>query len=237
MKNLVFVSVLLIVVLAVIPASTAQDEVTISICCHDIGAPEDGADPSPSYEVVQDYMEQNPNVSFDIRTVPFSEIDSTQLASMEAGQGPDILIVNSVTIGSFIDRGYLIPMNELIDASGYDTSDIFEGMMKAAVFNDLIFGLPIDTGTRLLYWNKAMFAEAGLEPPTTWDELMDVAVEMADPENGIYGFVATSGERWLWLYEHAGMYSTANGLQYVNDAATECVLNQGRQRPRHSVLG
>ena len=41
------------------------------------------------------------------------------------------------------------------------------------------------------------------------------------------GFVATSGERWLWLYEHAGMYALANGLKFVNDDATQCTLNQG----------
>ncbi|MAS37950.1 MAG: hypothetical protein CL610_28405 [Anaerolineaceae bacterium] len=228
MKRIFMTTLFLLLVLAVVPVLSAQEDVTLTFLGGDyFDPPEEGEEPSGSYEVLQEYLAANPNVTFDARSVPFAELDSTQLAALEAGRGPDLLIINSVTIGSFIDRGYLIPLNDLIDGSGFDTSDIFDGMLKAAVFNDLIFGLPIDTGTRLLYWNKAMFEEAGLEPPTTWDELPEVAAQMADPENGVYGFVATSGERWLWLYEHAGMYTTANGLQIVNDAATECVLNQG----------
>lgn len=229
MKHALLASLFLTLVMAVTPVITAQDaEVTLTFLGGNyFDPPADGEEPSDSYQVVLEYMEQNPNVSFDARSVPFAELDSAQLAALEAGQGPDMLIINSVTIGSFIDRGYLIPLNDLIDASEFDTGDVFDGMLKAAVFNDLVFGLPIDTGTRLLYWNKELFEEAGLEPPTTWAELPEVAMQMTDVDNGIYGFVATSGERWLWLYEHAGMYSTANGLQFVNDEATECVLNQG----------
>jgi ABC-type glycerol-3-phosphate transport system substrate-binding protein len=137
------------------------------------------------------------------------------------------MIVNSVTVGSFIDRGYLIPMKPLIEVNGLDTSIFYPGMLSSAVFGDQIFGLPIDTGTRLLYYNKTLFAEAGLEPPTRWDQISDLAQELTDTERGIYGFVATSGERWLWLYEHAGMYAMANGYRFVNDEGTECVLNQG----------
>ncbi len=228
MKRILILSLLLLLVLGLVPTLMAQDQVTLTFIGGDyFDPPANGEEPSDSYQVVMEYMAQHPNVSFDAHSVPFAEIDSTQLAALEAGKGPDLLVVNSVTIGSFIDRGYLMPLNDLIDSSGFDTSQIYEGTMKAAVFNDLVFGLPFDTGTRLLFWNKALFQDAGLEPPTTWDELPDVAVQMTDADNGVYGLVATSGERWVWLYGYAGMYALANNLQILNDDATECVLNQG----------
>jgi multiple sugar transport system substrate-binding protein len=188
---------------------------------------ESGGGSSEGIDLMAEYTAEHPNVTFEARGVPFPELDSTQLAAMEARQGPDIMIVNSVTVGSFIDRGYLLPLNDLIAANGLDTSIFYQSMLNSAVFNGDIYGLPIDTGTRLLYYNKKLFADAGLEPPTSWDQVQDVAVKLTDPATGIYGFVATSGERWLWLYEHAGMYATANGLNFVNPEGTECVLNQG----------
>ncbi len=118
-------------------------------------------------------------------------------------------------------------MNDLITKNGLDTSQFFPGLLGSAVINDQTFGLPIDTGTRVLYYNKKMFKDAGLEPPTKWDQIPDLAKKFTNTDKGIYGFVATSGERWLWLYEHAGMYALANGYKLVNDDATECVLNQG----------
>lgn len=230
MKKLYLFFLLALVVLAPTMAN-AQEPVTITIIStqgwFDEESDSAGGGSSAGYTMMQEYMAEHPNVTFEVHGVPFGELDSTQLAAMESQQGPDIMIVNSVTVGSFIDRGYLMPMNDFIDAAGLDTSIFYPGMLSSAVFNDQIFGLPIDTGTRLLYYNKALFEAAGLEPPTRWDEVLGLAEQLTDPDQGVYGFVATSGERWLWLYEHAGMYAMANGLRFVNDEGTECVLNQG----------
>ncbi|MFN8447811.1 MAG: sugar ABC transporter substrate-binding protein [Anaerolineae bacterium] len=232
MRKLYLFLVVVLALAAVLPTAVfAQDSITISIIGTDGWFSEEvdqvGGGSSAGYTMMQEYMADHPNITFDVRGVPFGDLDSTQLAAMEAHQGPDIMIVNSVTVGSFIDRGYLVPMNDLIANNGLDTSIFYPGMFSSAVFNDQIYGLPIDTGTRLLYYNKQLFADAGLEPPTTWDEVIPLAQQLTDTEKGIYGFVATSGERWLWLYEHAGMYAMANGYRFVNDEGTECVLNQG----------
>lgn len=227
-----FVFCLFIILVAVnVGGVIAQDGASISILGGEWWfADEDPASVSGiSYgaELLAQYQEENPGIEFQIQGVPFPDLDTTQLAAMEAQQGPDIMIVNSVTVGSFIDRGYLMPMNDLIEANGLDTSIFFPSMLSSAVYGDQIFGLPLDTGTRLLYYNKAMFEEAGIEPPTTWDEVLPIAEQFTDPDAGVYGFVATSGERWVWLYEGIGMYALANGYRFVNDDATECVLNQG----------
>jgi ABC-type glycerol-3-phosphate transport system substrate-binding protein len=228
-----FLILTLLMALVVIPLAsnvTAQEEVTLTF----LGGnwwfdPEgiSGVGGSNGYPMMQQYMEMHPEITFDIQGVPFPELDNTQFAALEAGQGPDFLIVNSVTVGAFIDRGYLMPMDEFIEASGLDTGVFYPGLFAAGVIQGQTFALPIDTGTRVLFWNKALFADKGIDPPTRWDQLIDVATQMTDQENGIYGLVASAGERWVWLYEAAGMYSTANGLDFVNDEATECVLDQG----------
>jgi ABC-type glycerol-3-phosphate transport system substrate-binding protein len=233
MKKLYLFLGLVLALAIVLPIAVfAQDApITISIVGTDgwfsKGTDAAGGGSSAGYDMMQEYMKDHPNVTFDVRGVPFGDLDSTQLAAMEAHQGPDIMIVNSVTVGSFIDRGYLAPLNDLIAKNGLDTSIFYPGMLSSAVYNDETYGLPIDTGTRLLYYNKKLFADAKLDPPTNWDQIPDLAKKLTDPANGVYGFVATSGERWLWLYEHAGMYALANGYRFVNADATQCVLNQG----------
>ena len=236
MKKFLILALLITLLAAplAIQSTAAQEEVTVTILAGEWWFDPEGiatVGVSQGYALMQEYMELHPEVSFDVQGVPFPELDNTQFAAMEAGQGPDIMIVNSVTIGAFIDRGYLMPMDEYIAASCLDTSVFYESLFSAGKFQDFTIALPLDTGTRLLYWNRAMFEEKGIEPPTRWDQLIDVAVQMTDEAAGVRGFVATSGERWVWLYEHAGMYSTANGLDFVNDEATECVLDQG-ENPR-----
>ena len=230
MKKLVIGCVALALVLGLVPLATAQEEITLSILAGDWWFDPEGQSyvgGSNGYTMMQEYMEMHPEISFDVRGVPFPELDNTQMAALQARQGPDILIVNSVTVGAFIDRGYLMPLDDLIEASGLDTDVFFPSLFAAGVFQGQVFALPVDTGTRVLYWHRALFEEAGIEPPTTWEELPEVAVQMTNPETGVNGFVGTAGERWVWLYEHAGMYATANGLHFVNEDATECVLDQG----------
>lgn len=216
---------------AVLSTAALADPITISILGTDgwFGSQADqaGGGSSAGYDMMQQYMKDHPDVKFDVRGVPFSELDTTQLSAMEAHQGPDIMIVNSVTVGSFIDRGYLVPLDDLIKTNGLKTDIFYPGMLSSAVYAGKTYGLPIDTGTRVLYYNKKLLADAGVEPPTKWDDVLPTAEKLTNKDKGIYGFVATSGERWLWLYEHAGMYALANGLKFVNDDATQCTLNQG----------
>src|SRR5678815_2457062 len=167
MKKLYLFLVLALVLAALLPTAIfAQDApITISIVGTDgwfsKGTDAAGGGSSAGYDMMQEYMKDHPNVTFDVRGVPFGDLDSTQLAAMEAHQGPDIMIVNSVTVGSFIDRGYLAPLNDLIASNGLDTSIFYPGLYGSALAAGQVWGLPIDTGTRLLYYNKAMFAEAG----------------------------------------------------------------------------
>ena len=41
----------------------------------------------PQYDMMQEYMEDHPNITFDVHNVPFADLDSTELAAMEAHQG------------------------------------------------------------------------------------------------------------------------------------------------------
>ncbi len=53
--------------------------------------------------------------------------------------------------------------------------------------------LPLYSQVYGLFYNKALFEEAGLEPPTTWEELVDAAKAITDPEKGTWGIVAPAG--------------------------------------------
>lgn len=223
MKRLFAVLLTTALLVSLVPMATAQEPVTLTMWSADI------IEGHPIYELVAEYEELNPGITIELRSIPFPEYDNTCLAALEANQGPDLMAVNSVTMGAFVQRGYLMPINDFLASpeATIKPEDFFESIWSShVVFSDQVFGLPVDTGTRLLFWNKAMFEEVGVEPPTRWDEVIDVAKQLTDPDKGTYGFVATAGERWVWLYEHMGMHSIANGLAFVNPEGTECVFDQ-----------
>ena len=68
------------------------------------------------------------------------------------------------------------------------------------------YGIPMQYNLVYLFWNKTLFAEAGLDPdvpPETWEEAMEFAVKLTDPRKNQYGFglpTKTAPLYWLSLF-------------------------------------
>jgi ABC-type glycerol-3-phosphate transport system substrate-binding protein len=157
-------------------------------------------------------------ITLEVRGIPFAQFDNQSQAALAAGEGPDLLWVNSVTVGAFAERGYLLPTGDYLAASTLvSQDDFFEGLFGHVMYKDVNYGLPVDTGTRALFYNVAMLEEKGVEVPQTIEDLTAALPELSDPDNGVYGITYAGGERWVWLYEALGMISVPNGHAYVAD--------------------
>jgi len=85
-------------------------------------------------------------------------------------------------------RPYLA--NTALTAPDYDWADMSPGALRAASQPDgRIDSLPLETDIWLVYYNKQIFQQKGLEFPKTFDEMLATARKLNDPANGIYGFV------------------------------------------------
>jgi multiple sugar transport system substrate-binding protein len=90
------------------------------------------------------------------------------------------------------------------------------------------FGIPIDTGTRALYWNKTLLKEAGVAafgPTVTWPRVLDAAKKVSALGRGIYGFEYAGAEKWSMLYNNIGPLVFQAGGQFVNGSATKAYAN------------
>jgi len=114
-------------------------------------------------------------------------------------------IVQSYEIGSrfIIDSGWIVPMQDLIDADGWDTSVIEPNLLAYYTVNDTIYAMPFNCSTPLLYYNKTAFEEAGItEVPTTVNGILEVAPLLttynADGSVARYGFMFSN---YGWFFE------------------------------------
>lgn len=96
---------------------------------------------------------------------------------------------NAVEIDLFaIDNNSLAPLvaNELIeDLSEFENEippDTIENLLPVLRFDDTLYFLPYRPNVQITYYNSGAFEDAGLETPTTWDELMTVAQTFAENE-------------------------------------------------------
>jgi multiple sugar transport system substrate-binding protein len=99
----------------------------------------------------------------------------------------DIVATDLPWIGEFAERGVLLPLDSLMDIGRLDTTDFHPMGWRAAHWAGRSYGAPSQTTPELLFYRRDLFAEAGLEPPRTTDDVLAAARYFHTPARGRYG--------------------------------------------------
>jgi len=95
-------------------------------------------------------------------------------AGLQSKDVPAVVQVYDLGTRLMIDLGVVTPMQDFIDAEGFDVSDIEPNVANYYSVDGKMYSMPFNTSNPVLYYNKTMFAAAGLDPekaPRTWDEV------------------------------------------------------------------
>ncbi|WP_076449516.1 extracellular solute-binding protein [Roseivivax lentus] len=139
----------------------------------------------------------------------------------------DIIAVDLPWIGGFAEEGALMPLDEAMDIARLDPADFHTAGWKATHWGGRPYGVPAQTTPEVLFYRRDLFAEAGLDAPTTTEALLDAARTFHDPNRGRYGIawnaargtalghtvlmtMADFGQPILDLPEIAGGFGTDN---------------------------
>jgi multiple sugar transport system substrate-binding protein len=135
-------------------------------------------------EVIAAYEAENPNVKIERTYVPFGDLKNQLLMGTAAGTLPDIIQIDNPDHQSFSEAGILTDITDYVEKWG-EADQYFDGPMSSAMFDGRYYGLPGTSNNLALYYNEDLLAEAGIEPPTTWDELSEAAAALT--KDGVYG--------------------------------------------------
>lgn len=141
-------------------------------------------------------------------------------SALAAGDPPNVSMFEQSRGAAFVDAEALEPLEPYFEKTeDLSFDDFFPAVRETAIYNDTIYGIPYNTSTPLLYYNKELFEEAGLEePPETWDDLLDYSYTLKE-ELDVYGIDFYS---WGWMFE---AWIGQNGAEILNEDKTEFVFN------------
>jgi multiple sugar transport system substrate-binding protein len=113
-------------------------------------------------------------------------VDSAQyltkiLAASTTGDAPDFAWGEGGGRRDFVNKGVMLPLDDLVKQAGIDMSDYQEQSVKSATYDGKLFGIPMDALSFQMEINTDHAKEAGLDPskpPTNGQELMDWATKM-----------------------------------------------------------
>ena len=165
--------------------------------------------------LVNKFNEENED-GITVEAVYQGEYDDTinKLKSAQIGNmGADLVQIYDLGTRFMIDSGWIIPMQEMIDASGYDISQIEPNVAAYYTTEDgTMYSMPFNSSTPLLYYNKDMFDAAGItDIPTSLPEIAEVGDALKE-QGGAQEVLAIS--IYGWYFEQ---FLCKQGLNMVNN--------------------
>lgn len=137
-----------------------------------------------------------------------NKLKSAQIGNM----GADLVQIYEIGTRFMLESGWVVPMQEFIDADNYDSSKIEPNIAAYYTIENQLFSMPFNTSTPILYYNMDMFEKAGItEVPGSLPEIGEVAEALmtkggaGEPISlGIYG----------WFFEQ---FICKQGLNYADN--------------------
>lgn len=154
-------------------SAEGDDDVTLTILSSTIVEQPDG---EVEQAIADAYMAENPNVTIEFIGVPSNELQTKLVAMASSGTLPDIFFNSPDFAPKSVDLGAPADLNEVLGAefvSGFADS----GIEQATIDEAMVFAPWYSIPTGLIY-RADWFEEAGVTPPATWDEFIEVAQDM-----------------------------------------------------------
>lgn len=124
--------------------------------------------------------------------IPNPEFMAKITAAVTAGSAPDTAVISAERFFDIRAMGGLVDLTDRI--ASWDRRADFDDVRFASITADgKLYGIPAFTYIDWMYYRKDWFDEAGIAPPTTFDEFREAAIKLTDPAKGRYGFSMRGG--------------------------------------------
>jgi multiple sugar transport system substrate-binding protein len=165
------------------------------------------------------FHQEHPNITVKFQNVPAEQASQKLTAQIAGGNPPDVAYMDSSGVSDFASRQALVNLDDYISRSkDVSADDYVDAFKTSAVYQDHMYGLPIDGESTGLFYRTDLFKAAGIaSPPKTWDEFQADAQKLTDPAKKQYGYILFAPESayyWYpWLWQAGGDLLSKDGKQ------------------------
>ena len=146
---------------------------------------------SPEYDdyfnaLIASFEAENPDITVDWLDVPWADMEKKILAAVSANNAPDVVNLNPNFASQLATKGAWLTLDDKL--SPEEQATYLPGIWQATQLDGNSFGFPWYLTTRVTLYNNDILQAAGVsEPPTTFEELAEVAKQVKE-KTGKYAF-------------------------------------------------
>jgi len=192
----------------------AQDKVKLVQWYHQYG--EEGTQDAVK-RYAQQFTEANPDITVEVVWQTAADYGAALSAALLTADAPDVFEQSGLNLDQ-VKQQQIAPLDDLYTADV--KADFNEVGLQRGTIDGKIYWVKMVDDMGMFYYRKSQFADAGLEAPTTIEELLDIANKLNQGrQKGLYlgndGGVAAGGGPWVW----------SAGGTYLNEDDTKVAFN------------
>ena len=122
--------------------------------------------------------------------------------AVAAGNAPDLVNCSFTMMDTYMKSGILEPLNAYTD-NWDEWGNFTKEYVDMFTLDGNVYGVPYTVAPMLFGYNKALFEEAGIEKlPETWDEALEAAKKINNPDNQVAGYATLAAEWTEWFFQY-----------------------------------
>lgn len=209
-------------VVAAVPAVCSAEDVEISVIAAEYG--QNTAEWWANF--VEEFNNDNAGIKLTVEVVSWNDIYTVVNTRIQGNNAPDILNID--VFADYQADGLLLPAQDYVSEETY--AKMYPSFLEQSVVDDVVWAIPDLASARAMYYNADILEAAGVEVPTTWDELTKACEAIKAYDDSIYpwGIDMTTDEGQAafayYTWNNGGGFVDENGDWALNsDANVEAI--------------
>jgi multiple sugar transport system substrate-binding protein len=174
----------------------------------------------PFWQALGETYTKQTGVKVDLQVIDWNSIDQQVSTMLQNNQPPDVLNLNA--FASYAKDGLLYAADEVLSPKTRD--DFLDSFARGGEYRGKLYGLPILASARAFFYNRALFARAGLAgPPASWDDFLKAAQKIQALGQGTIGYALPLGPEeaqaeWsVWMWNNGGDWKSGDAWTINSD--------------------
>lgn len=172
--------------------------------------------------MIDGFEKENPEIK--VNAVYAGNYDDTRvraLSAIQSGQPAQLSVLFSIDAYDLMEQDLIVPFDDVVktDEEKQWLASFYPALMANGQIEGKTWGIPFQRSTIVMYYNKDMFREAGLDPekpPRTWAEMIDAGKKLT--KDGRYGLMVPGTGYAYWMLQ---CFAIQNGKELMSDNGTK----------------
>jgi sn-glycerol 3-phosphate transport system substrate-binding protein len=177
--------------------------------------------------LIADFQKGHPGIK--VEAIYAGNYDDTRvraLSAIKSGQPAQLSVLFSIDVHELIEQDLIVPFDSVISSEEEKKwlKSFYPALMANGQVDGKTWGIPFQRSTIVLYYNKDMFKQAGLDPnapPKNWEEMVKAAKALT--KDGRWGIMVPSTGYPYWMFQ---AFAIQNGIELMNADGTEVYFDK-----------